>query len=113
MIDGEAVVFDQPPVLKNDRTLVSVRAIFEKLGAVVSWEEATQTVSAVKGNITVTLQIDNNIMYKNGEAISLDVPAQLIGDRTLVPVRAVSEAFNCKVDWDAEMQTVLISSASK
>lgn len=109
MIDGETVVFDQPPVLKNDRTLVPVRAIFEKLGAVVSWEEATQTVRAVKGDITVTLQIDNNIMYKNGEAISLDVPAQLIGERTLVPARAVAEAFNCKVDWVEAAQQVIIT----
>ena len=47
-------------------------------------------------------------MTKNGEIIELDVPAQIINDRTLVPVRAVSESFNCKVGWDEATQTVAI-----
>lgn len=48
-------------------------------------------------------------MYKNDKAVTLDVPAQLINDRTLVPVRAVAEAFGCDVDWDSDAKTVTIT----
>ena len=49
-------------------------------------------------------------MYINDKIIELDVPPQLIGGRTLVPARAVSEAFGCDVKWDDSTQTVIITS---
>ena len=47
-------------------------------------------------------------MYVNGEEKPLDVPAMIYGERTLVPVRAVSEALSCNVDWIGEENTVVI-----
>lgn len=116
IIDNEKVEFDVKPMLINDRTMVPMRAIFEKLGAFVQWDDETQTAFGTDGNILIAFQIDNTLMSKsriNGqnETITLDVPAQLINDRTLVPIRAISEAFECKVDWIDETQTVVITSA--
>ncbi len=108
-INEKYLYFDQEPVIENGRTLVPVRVIFEELGASVEWDDATRTVTAKKGGTTIQLQIDSNTMYKNNTAITLDVPAQIQGGRTLVPARAVSEAFNCKVDWDGDLQTVIIT----
>ena len=107
-VDEQYLYFDQEPVLENNRTLVPLRAIFEALGATVDWDGTTQTVTAKKGNVTITLQINSNTMYKNNKAIGLDVPATLRNSRTLVPVRAVSEAFDCDVDWNGKYQTVII-----
>ena len=90
-VDGEQINFDVlDPVTENDRTLVPMRAIFEALGATVTWDETTQTARAVKDVNTIKITIDSNIMYKNEESIILDVPARMIEDRTLVPIRAVS-----------------------
>ena len=50
------------------------------------------------------------VMYVNDNPITLDTPACVIDDRTLVPVRAISEAFDCYVSWNGEQQTVLIYS---
>ena len=107
-INDTAVTFDQPPIIYNDRTLVPLRAIFEALGATVTWDGETQTVTAEKGGTTIKLTIGEYGFYKNGSAISLDVPGMIVNDRTLVPVRAVSEAFDCTVDWDGDTQTVTI-----
>ncbi len=106
--NGENVEFDQQPVIKNDRTLVPLRAIFELLGADVSWDGETQTVTAVKGKTTISLMIGDYAMFKNGESILLDAPGMVINDRTLVPVRAVSEALDCGVEWDESTKTVTI-----
>lgn len=108
-VNGAPVEFDQPPVIQNDRTLVPMRAIFEALGASVDWDDSTKTVSSVKGDTEISVTIGSEEMTVGGEVKTLDVPAQIISDRTMVPVRAISEAFSCTVDWDGANQQVIIT----
>jgi len=108
-VNGKKLEFDQPPVLLNDRTLVPVRAIFEELGAVVMWNDSTQTALAVKDDLQITIKIGVDVMMANDKEIALDVPAQLINDRTLVPLRAIAEALGNNVEWIEETQTVNIT----
>lgn len=109
IVNGSKVAFDQPPVLESGRTLVPLRAIFEALGAEVNWDEKTQTVEATKASKVISLQIGSTSLYVDGVVVVLDVPAKLINSRTLVPVRAISEAFGCKVDWNGDTQTVTVT----
>lgn len=111
-LNGELLNFDVPPQTINGRTMVPMRKIFESLGAQVYWNESNQTVTAIKDSTTIFITIGKNQLTKNGEIITLDVPAQMINDRTLVPVRAVSEAFNCKVDWNDSIKQVSISTTN-
>lgn len=114
LLDGNYIQFDVQPTLINDRTMVPVRAIFEALGATVDWQDDTETVVSNMGDDNVSLKINDNAIVKNGERIELDVPAQLVGDRTLVPVRAISEAYGCSVSWnDAKNTVVIVSDNSK
>ena len=108
-VDGEVLTFDQPPIIENGRTLVPLRAIFEAMGAEVGWDEESQTVTSVMGDIAISLQIGSDTLYRNGEEITLDVPAQIVGGRTLVPARAVAESFGATVDWDDVTRTVIIT----
>ena len=108
--NGEKIKFDQIPVIENGRTLVPLRAIFEKIGADVEWNEDTQTVIATKDDTKISLTIDNTAASKNGESITLDVPAKVKNGRTLVPVRFVADCFGVDVDWDGTMQRVSLTS---
>ncbi len=108
-VNGNKLELDVAPVIVNERTMVPMRAIFEALGAEVTWFGETQTVTAEKDDIKITLQINSNVMYKNDEVIELDAPAALYNNRTLVPVRAVSEAFEKEVVWDAAQRTVTVN----
>ena len=109
-LDGNTLSFDVPPQIINDRTMVPLRAIFEALGASVDWNQQTKTVTSVKGDTTIKLTIDSNTMYVNGNAVTLDTPACVVNDRTLVPVRAISEAYQTKVIWNKDTKTVALSS---
>lgn len=109
LLNDLELVFPQSPITENDRTLVPMRAIFEAMGATVEWNDNTQTITSKKGATTISLAIDSNSMHKNGATIYLDVPARLIGDYTMVPIRAVSEAFGADVTWDDNTQTVYIT----
>ena len=111
LLNGDAIEFDVAPIIENDRTLVPLRAIFEALGAEVEWDGDNQTVISAKGDDTCIFQIGNDKMFVNGEAKTLDVAAKIVEDRTLIPLRAVSEAYSCTVDWDGDTRTVTITSA--
>lgn len=108
-VNDKRLSFDQPPILQDGRTLVPLRAIFEALGALVEWEPLTQTITAENDDVVITLRIGSNEMDRNSDKITLDVPPMIIGDRTLVPVRAIAEAFSCTVDWSGETRTVSIT----
>lgn len=101
--------YDQNPEIVDSRTLVPLRAIFESMDAEVTWDQATQTATAVRGGITVSIAIGSNTLYKNGKAIEVDVPAQLINSRTMVPARVIAESFGANVQWNGNGYTVLIT----
>lgn len=108
ILNGKKVRFDQLPIVENGRTLVPVRAIFEALGAEVAWDAENQTVRAIGHGIYVKLIINSDEMMVDNAVKHLEVPAKIINGRTMVPARAVAEAFNCNVTWDAEKNMVII-----
>ena len=111
-IDGKAQSYDVMPIIENGRTLVPMRAIFESLGADISWDDATKTVTGKKADISVSLQIGNTSAKVGDKEVTLDVPAKILEGRTLVPVRFISEALGCKVDWEDATKTVIINTSS-
>lgn len=108
-ISGDEVSFDQSPVVYKNRTMVPMRKIFEELGAVVSWDNATQTASGKKGDRTVKISVGKQTMYVNSKFVELDTVPIVLSGRTLVPVRAVAEGLGCDVDWDGNYNLVSIT----
>ena len=110
--NDEIMSFDVEPVIENGRTLVPLRAIFEIMGCAVyySEENGKQIVSARRGDDSLLLTIGENKMYFNTKEITLDVPAKIKDGRTLVPLRAISEAFECDVQWYGDIKTIRIYS---
>ncbi len=88
------------PFTQNGRTLVPVRFISESFGAQVGWDDATQAVSVTLDDKNISLVIGSNEMKMNGETVVLDVPAQTVEGRTLIPLRALAEALGKNVFWD-------------
>ncbi len=107
-INGSPVRFSQEPIIKDGRTLVPMRKIFETLGATVEWDDKTKTVTATRGETEIVLQIGSNLLIVNDRVVELDVPAMIENDRTMVPARAVAESLDCQVDWDGNTRTVMI-----
>ncbi len=98
-INGELVPTDMPPVIIENRTLVPARAVFEKIGANVSWDGANQKVSLVLNDTSMEFRINDSNVKVNDKTVQLDVPAKIINDRTMLPLRFVGEQLNMKVGW--------------
>ena len=108
-----------PAQIVNDRTMLPMRSIFERIGARVTWIESEKIIFATKGSLLITMQIDNTVMsvqqIENDEIIKieLDSPPFIVNGSTLVPVRAVAESLGCSVKWDPQTYTVDVSTISK
>jgi hypothetical protein len=94
---------------------VPIRAIAEALGATVGYDDRTKTITISKNGNTITMTVgadSAHITYYDGADYTpvLDCPTLIINDRTLVPVRFISEAFNKTVEWQADTKTVWITS---
>lgn len=114
IINGEALVIpegDTQPYIEEGRTLVPMRAIFEALGAYINWDGDTKTVVSYDpvSDVSITMQVDSATIFVGETPVELDVPARLVNDRTVVPVRAVSEGMHSQVDWDENTRTVTIT----
>jgi hypothetical protein len=112
VVNGQLMVFDQPPVVAGGRMLVPLRGVFEHLGATVLWNPATNVVTAQRGDTQVQLVIGGRQASVNGRVVLLDVPATIVRGRTLVPLRFVSEAMGAYVDWDNATRVVTITSGT-
>ena len=109
-IDGERITFDgQQPVIVDGRTLVPVRGVFEQLGFDVGWDGETRQATLASDSHTVVVTIGNAAFTTNGTSHTLDVPAQIIGGSTMLPLRAVLESVGYYLGWDDSTSTVIIS----
>lgn len=111
----------EPVILENEgRTLVPLRSVFEHMGATVEWYEKDRSIAVISkdGFTKIILQIDNNDMiirtFSNliaytDKTIPLDAAPRIMNDRTMVPLRVISEALDCDVAWDEASYTISIS----
>lgn len=108
-IDWNKIDTDVPPTAISGRTMVPMRAIFESLGCTVEWDAETQTATGIRDDIEIVIPLGSTTAYVNGEEWTLDVPAQAINNRTMVPARFVGEALDCVVTWDAKTKTAAVA----
>lgn len=116
-INGNVVKTDSAPVIEDGRTLVPVRAIVEELGYIVSWNSTTQIIDVydVDGALRISMKVSSKKVsvatgiYGVMDEKTLDVPAKVIGGRTMVPARFIAETLGCEVKWDQTSRTVTIT----
>ncbi len=109
-IDGKEKEMDVAPFIepKSGRTLVPIRFISEAFGADVQWEPEFKVVTITLKDTVIKLQVGNSIAIVNGEKVQLDQPPVIKDNRTMVPLRFISEAFGADVEWFPETREVKI-----
>ncbi len=107
-LNGSYLGFETAPVIEDGSTLVPMRFLFEQMGADVEWNQETQTATATLNNTAVTFSIDDTEASVNNAPTTMDVPARLINDKTMVPLRFLSEEMGYTVTWDDASRTAII-----
>lgn len=113
VLDGETLNLDTDAYIKDERTMVPLRGVFESVGAKVNWVADTKTVFITKDSGDevdfILLQAGSTLAFVNSEKKELDVAAEIVNDRTMVPLRFVMEELGADVKWDGETKSVLIT----
>lgn len=99
------------PYLKNDRTLVPLRFVSETLGAEVKWETGWNYCYVVKGDKEIKITFNSADIEVNGQVVTYDAPVEVVQDRTMVPIRFISEELGYDVKWNQANQLVIITPA--
>ena len=109
-IDGKTrTPKDMPAVSIDGRTMLPMRQIATELGCEVVWNGDAQQVYVINDKYTLVFTIDQNVGYQNGEEFKMDVPAMVVNDRTMLPVRALATALDLNITWDDATRTVAIT----
>lgn len=111
-VNGSKISTDQPPVYTQGRVLLPMAVIFQSLGASVSYDYKTKKVSAYKGSTSVILKLGSSAATVNGKTVYMDVPANTMQGRTMVPVRFVSESLGATINYDNNAKVVRVTSGN-
>jgi hypothetical protein len=106
VLQGAPVQFDTEPLIENNRTLVPLRALSERLGFTVGWDAATQQITLTKAERTVILWVGQTEASVDGRSLTLEAAPKIVGDRTFVPLRFIAEQLGAKVYWDGGRRQV-------
>ena len=112
ILDGTELKIDDDgstPIIENDTTLLPIRGVAEAIGADVEYTAATNTVSLFNDDTEVNMQLGSTEIEINGSTQQMSVAAQVVNDRTLIPLRAATEALGCDVSWDGENQQIILT----
>lgn len=104
---------DAAPFIENGNALVPFRVILEELGYNIEWNSSNSTITALSENSKIQLRINNNTAFVNDEPIQMAVAPKIIGGRTVVPLRFVSENSGANVVWDAKTKSIYITRVGK
>ena len=112
-VNGKTLVSEYSAVLSQGTTIVPLRAVMEALECNVEWENEAQSITISKNDTIIKMQIGSNVMFVNGTKKEIPIPAQLIGNTTYIPIRAVSESIGATVGWESSDFSAGISTLAK
>jgi len=108
LIGNGKAKFDTPPVIKEGRTLIPVRAISEAMGADVTYNAEEKTVTITRDDKVIVFNLTENKVYVDEAEVIIDIPAEVMNNRTMVPLRFIAEQLGLNVEYEEELQTIVI-----
>lgn len=109
VLDGSPLLFDVPPVIEQNVTMVPVRAVLTPLGTSFSWNQDSQTVGASLGTTEIQAKVGSPTALINDRPVHLAMPVMLKEGRAMIPLRFFAEELGFVVDWDGASRTVFLS----
>jgi hypothetical protein len=110
----QSILLDTEPTLFRSRTFLPIRAVVEALGGTVTWNATSRSVELHLAKQTAVLAVGQAVATVNGVRTPVDtqdslIVPMIIQGRTLLPVRFVAESLGCRVDWNQNDKTIVIT----
>ncbi|MFP4456609.1 MAG: stalk domain-containing protein [Clostridia bacterium] len=112
-LDDELVDFEQAVVITNGRMYAPARQIAEALGAQVAWKKDLSAMAMFVGREEWLFFTRETLTYRNGRKYSSEVKAEIVDNKSMLPVRFLGELFEMDVKYDPETKSTYLTSADK
>lgn len=109
ILNGEYLAFDSGAEISGRRTMVPMRYFFEKLGAAVDWNGELGEITVKKDDSVIVMRLGENTASVDGKSVMLDAPPYVKNDKTMIPLRFLSETLGYSVKWDEKTSTAEIN----
>lgn len=106
-INGEDVKVEKPVVI-NGITLVPLRVISEAFGAQITWDGNARLVTLDYSGVNIKLYIDKKIAFVDGNEVELLEAPRIINEKTMVPLRFITENFGADVDYQSDTKLITV-----
>jgi len=107
-VNGEQLELEVPPLIFRDNAVVPARAVFEKMGAAVTWDGKKAQVGIHMKNMEIVLTINDTTAVVNGKKYTMNIPPKIVNSTTMIPVRFVAEKLGMKVGWIENKRLITI-----
>lgn len=110
-VNGQFVSLDVKPVISQSRTFLPIRSL-SSLNLTYKWDTQLKmaTIQNPAGD-TLTITVNSKVAYKNEQPLTMEMPAISREGRVLVPIRFVTEALGCQVQFETIRTIIFITSA--
>lgn len=116
MVNGSSQEIDPgvntAPVILGGSTFLPIRAVLEAYGGTLEWKGTERKVVVVCNGHTVELWIDSVNTKVDGRSITAQAAPRIINNRTMLPLRFISENIGLDVNWDAATKQVTIATGN-
>lgn len=117
ILNGQAVVLEDPSFIHIDRTLVPLRFVAESFGAEVGWVQKTKTAIVTLNDKKINLTIDSPDVTINSDKFKLDnnsIPKLVTfpnkeDAKTMVPIAFLSTILGYEVGYDEVLRQPFIN----
>ncbi len=107
-VNGEVVSSDVPVIVMSGRSMVPVRALFEKLGGTAAWNSSTQKMTVSYNGYSIVLTSNSKNAVINGKTYDMGVPAKKINERLMFPAAALKSQLNFNITLSSTEGALLI-----
>ena len=111
-VNGTAMEIDPgqgtTPVVLDGRTLMPIRTAVEVMGGTADWDSTERKVGLTVNDYAIEMSIGSKQFSVNSSLKELDVPPQIINNRTMLPIRFIAENAGCEVAWIGSTKEVIV-----
>ncbi|MDP9677319.1 exopolysaccharide biosynthesis protein [Paenibacillus jamilae] len=109
-VNGTPTTIDAAPMTRNGSTYVPIKYVLDAFGGQAKWNAGDQRITIMRGGVLMDLTVGKKEVILNGKRQRTEVAPIVLGGRTLVPLRLVSEQLGMTVKWEQETKTITLQS---
>ncbi|WP_172844476.1 ankyrin repeat domain-containing protein [Tumebacillus algifaecis] len=111
-VNGKVLSTDQAAFNDDGTVFVPIRHLAEALGGTATWDNTSRIATVTIGNKKIDFEIGKDIATVNNERLRMSGSTQIVGERTMVPIRFIGEHVGGEVKWDQAKHAVIIDTRS-